>query len=120
MASLESGARTRATTIASTRSRSGERFVPSTWSSFSRRIIPSTAATCPYGSERSTRTDSAADTSFSPLSVRRSTSTASGGKAERLARVRLRILPPSREDSRRRTAGGEERLGTMSMYMSQI
>jgi hypothetical protein len=38
-------------------------------------------------------------------------------QSERFARVRLRILLPTREDSRRRMAGGELRLGTVSMYM---
>ena len=39
------------------------------------------------------------------------------GQAERLARVRLTTRPPRREDSRRRMAGGELRLGTASTYM---
>ena len=40
-----------------------------------------------------------------------------GGHLERLAKVRLRTLLPSRKDSRSRMAGGELRLGTDSMYM---
>ena len=43
--------------------------------------------------------------------------TLAGGQEERLARVRLRTLGPSRQPSRRRTAGGELRLGTTSTYM---
>ena len=42
------------------------------------------------------------------------------GQSERLARVRLRVLLPSRQPSRRRIAGGELRLGTVSMYMGAI
>ena len=51
------------------------------------------------------------------LSSLRRASTLAGGQAERLARVRLRTLGPSRQPSRRRTAGGELRLGTTSTYM---
>jgi len=43
-----------------------------------------------------------------------------GGQGERLARVRLWTLPPWRKDSRRRMAGGEERLGTDSTYMGTV
>ena len=39
------------------------------------------------------------------------------GSLERLARVRFLTRPLSRKDSRRRMAGGEERLGTLSIYM---
>jgi hypothetical protein len=42
------------------------------------------------------------------------------GQAERLAKVRLRVFLPSRQPSRRSTAGGELRLGTVSMYMGTI
>jgi hypothetical protein len=34
--------------------------------------------------------------------------------------VRFTILPSTREDSRRRMAGGEERLGTDSTYMGKL
>jgi hypothetical protein len=37
-----------------------------------------------------------------------------------LAKVGLRVLLPSRQPSRRRMAGGELRLGTVSMYMGAI
>src|SRR5437660_5549731 len=42
------------------------------------------------------------------------------GESERLATVRLRVFWPSRQASRRRTAGGELRLGTASMYMGAL
>src|SRR5207248_6931236 len=42
------------------------------------------------------------------------------GQWERLAKVRLRVFEPSRQPSRRRTAGGELRLGTVSMYMGTL
>ena len=42
------------------------------------------------------------------------------GSLERLARVRFLTRRPSRKDSRRRMAGGEERLGTLSIYMDTI
>ena len=41
----------------------------------------------------------------------------SGDSPVRLPRVFLTIFPSTRTDSRSRTAGGEFRLGTMSMYM---
>ena len=40
------------------------------------------------------------------------------GHLERLAMVRLRTRLPSRQPSRRRMAGRELRLGTVSMYMA--
>src|SRR6516225_6164522 len=42
-----------------------------------------------------------------------------GGQSERLERVRLTTRPSMRVDSRRRTAGGELRLGTDSTYMGR-
>ena len=57
-------------------------------------------------------------TSFSSVRRRRNNSTFSIGQPAKLAMVRLRIsLPPSRRLSRSKTAGGELRLGTMSIYM---
>src|SRR5579864_8420272 len=50
--------------------------------------------------------------------MRRKISIFSPGQSERLARVRLWVLLPSRQASRRRMAGGELRLGTTSMYMA--
>ena len=41
------------------------------------------------------------------------------GHFERLARVRFLTFPPTRHPSRRRMAGGEFRLGTVSMYMGR-
>ena len=51
------------------------------------------------------------------LSTRRRASILAGGHLERLAMVRFLTFPPSRQPSRRRMAGGELRLGTVSMYM---
>ena len=53
----------------------------------------------------------------SPRSALRSASMISSGKADRFPTVRFLVLPFSRHDSRRSTAGGECRLGTRSMYM---
>src|SRR3972149_9209762 len=39
------------------------------------------------------------------------------GQSERLARVCLWVLSPSRQERRRRMAGGDVRLRTRSMYM---
>ena len=41
----------------------------------------------------------------------------SAGRCDRLARVRLTIFLPCRRASRSKTAGGEPRLGMVSMYM---
>ena len=54
----------------------------------------------------------------SSLSSRRRESIFPLGHLERLARVRFLTLPFSRQPSRRRMAGGEFRLGTVSMYMA--
>ena len=54
------------------------------------------------------------------LSTRRRASTLAFGHLERLAKVRFLTLPPSRQPSRRRMAGGELRLGTISIYMGMI
>ena len=59
-------------------------------------------------------------TSGSSLSSRRRMSILPLGHLERLARVRFLTLPFSRQPSRRRMAGGEFRLGTVSMYMGII
>src|ERR1700730_15642849 len=53
-----------------------------------------------------------------PLSTARSASIWAAGQSVRLARVRLRVRRPSRQPSRRRIAGRELRLGTVSMYMA--
>ena len=55
------------------------------------------------------------DTAAPPLSSTRKPSMSVGGHLERLARVRFLTLPAARKDSRRSTAGGELRLGTLSM-----
>ena len=59
-------------------------------------------------------------TNGSFLSTRRRASTFAFGHLERLARVRFLTLPPSRQPSRSRMAGGELRLGTVSMYMGMM
>src|SRR6266566_4867118 len=63
---------------------------------------------------------SCGETRGSSRSTRRKVSILSGGQSERLATVRLRVFWPSRQASRRRTAGGELRLGTTSMYMGAL
>src|SRR5215467_12322838 len=55
-----------------------------------------------------------------PFSSVRKPSTSAVGQAERLARVRFLTRPRSRKLSRNRTAGGEPRLGTDSMYMGHL
>ncbi len=57
-------------------------------------------------------------TAVPPLSRHRKPSTRADGHFARLARVRFLTLPPSRQDSRSRMAGGEDRLGTDSIYMA--
>ena len=63
------------------------------------------------------KTDSALGTATPPRSKTFRPSITSADRQDRLARVRLRTLPSSRYDSRSRTAGGELRLGTDSIYM---
>jgi len=53
----------------------------------------------------------------SPFSALRTASTVSSSNEDRLPTVRFLVLPFSRHDSRRSTAGGEFRLGTRSIYM---
>ncbi len=59
-------------------------------------------------------------TTVPPWSSRAMPSTSGWGSLERLAWVTLRILPWSQWEERSRTAGGELRLGTRSMYMGMI
>ena len=83
------------------------------------RVAPSTAATAPCGSERSTEKGRSPGGSTTPPSkTPRTPSTCSAGQWERLSSVRFRTRPPSRRLSRSRMAGGEERLGTVSMYLA--
>src|SRR6516225_7895037 len=110
----------RATIIAHTRSRSGQAERDNSDSRPMRRKVPSAAATWPWGRERSICRAWEGESKASPLRTRRSRSTCGAGHSERLASVRLMILLPTREDSRRRTADGELRLGTVSMYMGYI
>jgi hypothetical protein len=116
--SLESGAITRAAIIASASCCSAEDREARRAGRSSRRMVPTTAATCPWGQLRSMVRCSEAGTMVSPRRIRRTASTASVGRLERLARVRLQVLLPSRQDSRRRMAGGELRLRTVSIYMA--
>ena len=80
--------------------------------------MPSTAATWPWGSERTISKASSRPTRGSFFRRRRKVSTFSMGQEERLAIVRFLTLPSSRHPSRSRTAGGEDRLGTISIYMA--
>ena len=57
------------------------------------------------------------ETRGSSCSKRRKVSIFSWGQSERLAKVRWRVLLPSRQPSRRRMAGGGCRSGTTAMYM---
>ena len=117
VASFEAGWSSRSTTMASTRSRSGERFGAMSRSRPRRRVMASRASTWPWGRERSMVKASSGGTRRWPLSTRRRDSTFSAGQSVRLASVRLRTRPPSRQPSRSRTAGRELRLGTVSTYM---
>jgi len=118
VASLEPGSRMRAATIASTRARSGEGAGSMSRSRRRVRAVPSTAATWPWGTERTMSKASSRPTSGSSLRSRRRVSTLPLGHLERLARVRFLTLPFSRQPSRSRMAGGEFRLGTVSIYMA--
>src|SRR5580700_714014 len=91
----------------------------------SRVIAPRVATTWPWGSEREMLKPSKSPrrtTSTGPSDFRtaRNASTLSIGQSDRFATVRLVIFPPARDDSRRRIAGGELRLGTTSMYMGEV
>ncbi len=97
----------------STRSRSDERLGAMSRS----RPRASRASTWPWGRERSMVKASSGLTRRWPLRTRRRESTFSAGQSVRLASVRLRTRSPSRQPSRRRTAGRELRLGTVSTYM---
>jgi len=94
--SFEPGLSSRWQTIAATKSRSRLRSRRMIRSSPSRRSVPSTAATCPCGSERSIRNDCSGASSVSPASTRRTASIASAGSREMLATVSLRTRFPSR------------------------
>jgi hypothetical protein len=83
-----------------------------------RRSVPSTAATWPCGSDRSIRQPSVGARNGSPRSTRLSASTLASGQCVRLASVRLLTLPPSRQFSRKSTAGGDERFGTRVTYIN--
>ena len=74
----------------------------------------------PWGRERTMSKASSRPTSGSSLSSRRRVSIFPLGHLERLARVRFLTLPFSRQPSRRRMAGGEFRMGTVSMYMATM
>src|SRR5438445_236325 len=102
------------------RSRSRQCFDEILESSPSLRIVPRMASTCPCGSVRSVRKRSFGETSGSSRRSRRRVSILCLGQSERLASVRLRLFLPSRHPSRSRMAGGESRLGTISIYMGAI
>src|SRR5437660_7572077 len=78
------------------------------------------ASTWPCGRDFCVVNRSCGETRGSSRSTRRKGSILPGAQSERLATVRLRVFWPSRQASRRRTAGGELRLGTTSMYMGAL
>ena len=63
-------------------------------------MAKSTASVSPWIREAVTSKSSPTAASFSPRSTRRIASIWSSGREDRLARVRLRIFLPSRQDSR--------------------
>ena len=109
--------------MATTISRWRDGFRSMVWSRPERLIIATIAATWPCirtlvisSLFRGSAIAIAAGTT-SPFSALRTASTVSSANEDRLATVRFMVLPFSRHDSRRSTAGGEFRLGTRSMYM---
>ena len=120
VASFEPGSTMRATIIASTRRRS-------TTSPRRRSCGPgAVCAACRHGGDMAVRKGaldvnaSSRPTSGSFLSTRRRASIFLRGPLGRLARVRFLTLPFSRQPSRKRMAGGELRLGTVSTYMGTM
>src|SRR5438309_7694961 len=106
--------------MATTRSRSRQRSAEIKRFSLSLSIISRMASTWPCGRDFCVVNRSCGETRGSSRSTRRKVSILSGGQSERLATMRLRVFWPSRQASRRRTAGGELRLGTASMYMGAL
>src|SRR6266403_231086 len=106
--------------MATTRSRSRQRSAEIKRFSLSLSIISRMASTWPCGRDFCVVNRSCGETRGSSRSTRRKVSILSGGQSERLATVRLRVFWPSRQAARRRTAGGELRLGTTSMYMGAL
>src|SRR5438046_8656402 len=106
--------------MATTRSRSRQRSAEIKRFSLSLSTISRMASTWPCGRDFCVVNRSCGETRGSSRSTRRKVSILSGGQSERLATVRLRVFWPSRQASRRRTAGGELRLGTTSMYMGAL
>ena len=97
VASLERGSRIRATIIAITRLRSSDGSGAMSVSSLSLQSVPRTAATCPWGRERSiSKLSSKCSTAAPPRNRMRSPSTMFLGTSLRLAMVRLRTFLPSR------------------------
>src|SRR5208282_5233460 len=85
------------------------------------QIVPKKEATWPWGSDRVMANGSSpGGSAVPPLRMMRSPSTCSAGQPVRLRSVRFLTLPSSRKVSRRSTAGGELRLGTVSIYMDFI
>ena len=97
VASFDSGAITCAASIAVTRSRRRQGAASISSSMPSRRAVPSTAATCPWGRLRVI--SNAPDRSRAagrPLSARCRLATLCSGQRDRLASVRVFTLPSSR------------------------
>lgn len=111
VASLERGSTTRATIMATTRSRSGELRDAMRCSSPILRNVPSTAATWPWGRLRTiSNLVSPALGKVSPLRTRPKASILGAGQSERLARVRYAGTLAegfAQEDGRGRMAVGD-------------
>ena len=108
---------TRSTTSAQAMSREREERESRSVSSPSWRRDPRVAAMWPWDSERTMAKESVkSEMAVPPLRRARRPSIRCGGHLVRLRIVRLQTLPSLRKDSRRRIAGGEERLGTRSIY----
>src|SRR6516162_3467332 len=120
VASLEQGSSKRCTIMASTKSRSRQGWEEIMASRPSLRTASKTASTWPWGKVFWVESRSWGETRVSSRSRRRKVSIFSGGQEERFAKVRWRVLLPSRQPWRRRMAGGELRLGMTEMYMRTL
>src|SRR5215469_10931383 len=111
VASLEQGSSRRCTIMASTKSRSRQGREESKVSRPSWRTASRRASTWPWGKVFWVASRAWGETRVSSRSRRRKVSIFSGGQEERLAKVRWRVLLPSRQPSRRRIAGGGVAVG---------
>ena len=120
IASLLSGAHTRATIVATMMLRSRQGLAEIILSRPRCFTVRSTRSTCPWVRVRCLSSACESAISFTPDNAIRSASILSWGQSERLASVRFLTFLPSRHPSRSKTAGREFRLGTVSMYMGTI